>query len=233
VSKDNILFGVIGLLAGLIIGYLGTNSINRSEPVATGSTPAAGSQQPSLPPDHPTGGAGGPGAGGMQAEVAATLETARNEPGNFDAQMKAGSLFNQIKRYDQALNYFERAYKVKPGDFSVLASLGNVTFDLERYEEAERWYKEALKLRPDEVELRTDLGLTYYLRKPPDLDKAIATFRESLSRNSKHEKTLQNLITALIDKGDAKAARGVLKELEGVNPGNPALQPFRERLGTM
>ena len=231
-SKDNILFGVVGLLAGLIIGYLGTNSINRSEPVATGSVPATGNQQPSLPPDHPTGG-GGAASGGMQAEVAATLETARNEPGNFDAQMKAAELFYQIKRYDQALNHFERAYKVKPDDFNVLASLGNVTFDLERYEDAERWYKEALRRRPDEVEVRTDLGLTYYLRKPPDLDRAIATFRESLSRNPKHEKTLQNLITALIDKGDKPAARGVLKELEGVNPGNPALPQFRERLGTM
>ena len=79
---------------------------------------------------------------------------------------------------------------------------------------------------------RTDLGLTYYLRKPPDLDQAIATFREALSRNPKHEKTLQNLITALIDNGDAPAARAVLKELEGVNPGNPALPQFRERLGT-
>jgi tetratricopeptide (TPR) repeat protein len=232
VNRDNILYGVIGLLAGLIIGYLGTNSINRSETIATSAAPAAGREQPSLPPDHPPSGSAANSSGGMQAEVTATLETAKNEPGNFDAQMKAASLFYQIKRYDQALNYFERAYKVKPDEFSVLASLGNVMFDLERYAEAERWYKEALKRQPDDVEVRTDLGLAYYLRQPPDLDRAIATFRESLSRNPKHEKTLQNLITALIDKGDAPAARGLLRELERINPANPALGQFRERLGT-
>ena len=231
-NKDNILYGVIGLLAGLIIGYLATKSINHSEPIATTAAPATGTQQPSLPPDHPPAGSSSSASSGMQAEVTATLETARNEPGNFEAQMKAASLFYQIKRYDQAQNYFERAYKVRPDDFNVLSGLGNVMFDQARYADAERWYREALKRRPDDVDLRTDLGLTYYLRQPKELDRAIEVYRESLAHNPKHEKSLQNLITALIDKGDAAGARRFLRDLEGVNPGNPALQQFRERLGT-
>lgn len=241
VTKDNILYGIIGLLAGVIIGYLGTNSINRSEPIASGNSASSGASQNALPPDHPptggdasstTSGSSGSSASAMQAEVAQTITTARNEPGNFEAQMKAAALFAEIQRFDQALNFYERAYKVKPDDFNVLASLGNVTFDLERYSDSERWYREALRQRPDDVDLRTDLGLTYYLRKPPDLDKAIATFRESLARNPKHEKTLQNLITALIDKGDTSSAKKMVQELEKVNSANAALPQFRARLGS-
>lgn len=240
-TKDNILYGIIGLLVGVIIGYIGTNSINRSEPIAAGNTAASGSSQNALPPDHPptggdasstTSGTSEGSASAMQAEVAQTITTARNEPGNFDAQMKAAALFAEIQRFDQALNFYERAYKVKPDDFNVLTSLGNVTFDMERFSDSEKWYREALRQRPDDVDIRTDLGLTYYLRKPPDLDKAIATFRESLARNPKHEKTLQNLITALIDKGDTSSAKKMVQELEKVNSANAALPQFRARLGS-
>jgi len=242
VTKDNILYGIIGLLAGVIIGYLGTNSINRSEPVASGNSATSGASQNALPPDHPptgggdtpsgTSGTSGSSAGAMQAEVAQTITAARNEPGNFEAQMKAAALFAEIQRFDQALNFYERAYKVKPDDFNVLTSLGNVTFDMERYTDSEKWYREALRQRPDDVDIRTDLGLAYYLRKPPDLDKAIATFRESLARNPKHEKSLQNLITALIDKGDTSSAKKLVQELEKVNSANAALPQFRARLGS-
>ena len=49
VTKDNLLFGIIGLLAGLIIGFMFTNSINQS--YGTGS--AAIKQNANLPAGHP------------------------------------------------------------------------------------------------------------------------------------------------------------------------------------
>jgi hypothetical protein len=51
-NKPNYLYGIIGLLAGLIIGYIGTNFINQTNrPAATAGGPAANSN--ALPPDHP------------------------------------------------------------------------------------------------------------------------------------------------------------------------------------
>lgn len=224
-NKDHFLYGTIGLLLGLIIGYLATNSINRTMPIRAQSEQpnATANSKAQLPLDHP------PTNGGMQADVARTLEQARREPNNFDAQMEAASLYAQIKRHETALEFYGRAYKLKPKDIMVLTSLGNTTFDLGSFQEAERWYEEVLKLRPDDVNVRTDLGLTYYLRQPRDLDKAIAAYRAALSYDPKHEKTLQNLITALIDKGDAEA-RDYLKQLEQINPNNNALAQFRAQL---
>jgi tetratricopeptide (TPR) repeat protein len=112
----------------------------------------------------------------------------------------------------------------------VLANLGNVTFDMQRYQDAERWYQLALKIKPDAVNVRTDLGLTYFLREPKDVDKAIAAYRASLSYDPRHEQTLQNLATALIEKGDKAAARETLKQLEQVNPQNEALPKLRAKV---
>jgi tetratricopeptide (TPR) repeat protein len=229
-NKDNILYGVIGLLIGLIIGYLATNSINRRALLtAQTSAPsgAAAGGAGNLPADHPPLGGG---SGQQGGDVMAVIEKARKEPSNFDAQMQVGSLYYQIRRHTEALEFYDRAYKLKPEDFDVLTNLGNVTFDMQRYQDAERWYQLALKIKPDAVNVRTDLGLTYFLREPKEVDKAIAAYRASLSYDPRHEQTLQNLATALIEKGDKAAARETLKQLEQVNPQNEALPKLRAKV---
>ncbi|MBO0798555.1 MAG: tetratricopeptide repeat protein [Blastocatellia bacterium] len=228
-NKENILFGIIGLLAGVIIGYIGTNHINRTYTTAnTASTGApTGREAGSVPANHP------PASGsedGQQGDVMAAIDLAKKEPSNFNAQIEAAGLFRQIDRNQEALEYYERAYKIKPKDYNLLVKLADTNFDLEHYEEAERWYQEALKIDAKDPTVRMDLGLTYQLRQNRDLDKAIAEYRKALGYDPRHEKTLQNLTAALIDKGDKTAARETLKQLESVNPSNQALAQFRERL---
>lgn len=235
-NKTKLLYGVVGLALGLSLGYWGTNALNSSaaESARTAATTTPG--EGALPPDHPpAGGAEGQStgaamSGGAQNDVTNAIQQARNEPNNFAAQLKAGELFAQINRYDQALEFYQRAYQIKKDDLSVLVALGNMTFDLKRYAEAERWYQEALKLNPRDVNVRTDLGLSYFLREPKELDKAIAEYRTSLGYEPRHEQTLQNLISALVAKGDKAAARPYLQQLEQVNPNNQALPQLRAQL---
>ncbi len=49
-KKESILFGIIGLLAGVIIGFMGANSVNKN--YAPGGMTAADSNS-ALPPGHP------------------------------------------------------------------------------------------------------------------------------------------------------------------------------------
>jgi len=176
-------------------------------------------------------GATGSGAnGGPQAEVMAVIERARKEPGNFEAQMQAADLFRQINRLDGALEFYERAFKSRPKDFKLLVALGDTNFELKRYEEAERWYQSASKQNPNDATVRNDLGLSFYLRSPRDLDRAIAAYRDALKIDPRYEKSLQNLTQALIDKGEKGAAGETLKRLEEVNPNNTALAPLRSQL---
>ncbi|MGH9767457.1 MAG: tetratricopeptide repeat protein [Blastocatellia bacterium] len=236
-NKPNYLYGIIGLLAGLLIGYVGTNSINQSHrPDGVANNSAANSK--TLPPNHPptdnsagaTSAPSGESGGGPKAEGMDVIQQARKEPANFEAQMQAADMYKQINRPEGAIEFYDRAFKARPKDFKLLVALGDTNFDLKRYEEAERWYQLALKQNPDNATVRNDLGLSFYLRSPRDLDKAIAAYRDALKVDPRHEKALQNLTQALIDKGEKAAASDALQRLEQVNPSAKAIAQLRSQL---
>ncbi len=227
-NKENALYGIIGLLIGLIIGYAGTNSLNGPPPAPESGMAA---QSASLPPNHPpTSGESNASSGSPQGETVAVIEQARKDPSNFEAQMKAADQFRQINRKEGELEFYLNAVKIKPNDHELLVRLGDTTFDLARYEDAAKWYEQALKIKPADATVKMDLGLTFYLRQPRDLDRAIEHFRAALKIDPRHEKTLQNLTQVLIEKGDKAAAADSLKQLEQASPGNPSIAQFRSKL---
>ena len=225
-SKDNILFSVIGVLLGFIIGFMFANSANQRGLQPTAATAAVGQQNSQLPPDHPPITQTGAKADGMM-DVQAAIKLAKDQPDNFDAQMKAAEGFYQIQRFDEAMEYLNRAIKLKPDSYETIVILGNVNFDAGRYEEAEKWYTQALKIKPDNVNVRTDLGLTFFFRTPPDIDRAIKEYKASLEIDPNHTQTLQNLTVAYTKKGDAAQAQSTLEKLEKVAPTNQALPKLR------
>lgn len=222
------MFGVIGLLIGSIIGFMFANSLNRSaietSPVTSESNLSANSN-PALPPDHPPlGASSGATQTGAIPQVTAAIEKAKAEPQNFEAQMTAGDLYYQIQRFEDAAKFYVGASKLKPNDAEPLVKAGNAYFDAQNYLEAEKWYTDALAKNPKDITVRTDLGLTFYLREPRDIDRAIKEYKESLAINPKHEVTLQNLVIAYREKGDTANLEKTTEELRAVNPNNPALQ---------
>ncbi|MBK6797662.1 MAG: tetratricopeptide repeat protein [Acidobacteria bacterium] len=233
-NKEKVIFGIIGLLAGLIIGYIGTNYINRTYGVATpakavaqtAGSPAEGDTPAGHPPLDPA----AANTGGSQGEVTAVIQKARNEASNFEAQMQAANLYRQISRNEQALEFLEQAQKIKPDDFDLLVKLGDVNFDISRFEQAEKWYQSALKLKPKDAVVRMDLGLTFYLRQPKNFERAITEFKTALNDSPGNERVIQNLIQALIDKGDKAAAENYLGQLQKINPNNQAIGQFRSIL---
>ena len=223
-KKENVLYSIISLLLGFIVGFTFANTTNRQGYAAPGV--ASGQQPTNLPPNHPAIENSGPSAESIEAAT----KLAADQPDNFDAQAQAAQLSYAAHRYDDAIKLFSRANKLRPDDFDVLVGLGNTNFDAERFGEAERWYSAALVKRPDDVNLRTDLGLTFFFREPRDIERAVKEFRASLTRDPNHIQTLQNLTVALITKGDAEAARATLAKLESVSPQNPALPRLRADL---
>jgi tetratricopeptide (TPR) repeat protein len=226
-KKESILFGIIGLLAGLIIGFIGANSLNKNN--APVGTAAAADPNSALPPGHPgLAGAAAQAPGGAIPEVQAAIEKAKQEPDNFDAQMKAAEMYYRIRRFPEAIELLKRAVQLKPADPEALTQLGNAYFDSENYPEAEKWYLQSLAKKPDNINVRTDLGLTFLLREPPDYDRAIEEFKRSLAIDPKHVQTLQNLTVAYTKKGDLADAKATLAELGSAEPGNQALSKLRE-----
>jgi tetratricopeptide (TPR) repeat protein len=229
-NKENILFAVIGLLLGCIVGFVFANSVNQRGYEPNANAPSS-NKSSNLPPDHPQVPSNGVAdQGEMPAAIAEAIQQARNEPNNFDAQVSAAQLYYRIGRFDEALEFLLKANQLRPDDYPTLVRLGDANFEAEHFETAEKWYTAALAKKPDDADVRTDLGLTFFLREPPDIDRAVKEYRAALQQQPKHEKALQNLTVALIKQGDAKEAQTMLTQLEAVNPSNEALAKLRSDL---
>jgi tetratricopeptide (TPR) repeat protein len=229
-KKENILYSVIGVLVGFIVGFAFANSSNMRGYAAqkSGAVPAA--QQQGLPPNHPPVDASAAAAEQVDpAKVESALKLAREQPDNFDAQLLAANIAYSAHRYDDATAAFAAANKIRPDDYEVLVGLGNTNFDAGKFEDAGKWYEQALRRQPNDVSVRTDLGLTFYFREPRDLDRAVREYRASLERDPDHVQTLQNLTVALTAKGDAAAARTTLAKLDKLSA--PAPKPAADAGG--
>jgi len=215
--QKNITFGIVGLIVGLVVGFFAANSINRNSAQTASQTltdaPLQNQQVPNiLVKDQPAT------SGAMLPDVSAVIDKANNEPTNFDAQIKAGDLYQQIKGFDKAAAFYERAQQIKPDDYELIVRLGNIYFDARQFETAAKWYEQALVKKPDDTNVRTDLGITFVERTVPDFDRAVNEFQISLKTNPKHEPTLYNLGAAYFKKGELEEANKILAQLEALNP---------------
>jgi tetratricopeptide (TPR) repeat protein len=148
-TRDNLLFTIIGLLLGFIVGFMLASSITQRE-----AMPAAAVRTQNVPPDHPSvGGAPAGAPGQMQAQVSQALDKAKKEPDNFDAQVEAAQLYFQIQRYDDAIGYLLKANQLKPDDFETIGNLAIANMEAGHFETAEKWYKAALMKKPDDLRL--------------------------------------------------------------------------------
>ncbi len=216
-NKTGITYGILGIVIGLAVGFFGANYLNRNAATET-----------SIPSSNlPTGAQQVQNPAGQLADVQKVLDRAKAEPDNFDAQIEAGEMYAQIERFDNALEFYERAQKIKPDDFRANVKLGNAFFDAKQFEKAEEFYAKAIEIDPKEPNVRTDLGLTYFLREPSDPDRAIAEYKKSLEIDSNHELTLQNLLAALKEKGDKEELAKTLAKLKLVNPNNPVIGTYK------
>lgn len=230
-QKNSFLFGIVGLIAGLVIGFFAANSINKN--AATNTVSQTQTNAPAMNPqvqnivvkEQPN-------SGGALPDVTAAIEKAQNEPNNFDAQMAAGDLYLQIKGFDKALAFYEAANKIKPEDYDLIVKIGNTYFDARQFEKAEKWYEQALAKKPEDSNVRTDLGITFVERAAPDLDRAVKEFQTSLQTNPKHEPTLYNLGVAYIKKGNKEEAGKILAQLETINSNSSLVGRLRQAINS-
>ena len=120
-SRENLLFAIIGILLGFIVGFMFASSMSQKQ--AMQQQAAAGSQsmpqiirrlaRKTLRIRRR-----------CRQEVTASLEKARNDPKNFDAQIKAAQLYYQIQRYDQSIEYLLKANQLRPTDYQTVVTLG-------------------------------------------------------------------------------------------------------------
>ncbi|MDQ1592471.1 MAG: hypothetical protein QOG71_3098 [Pyrinomonadaceae bacterium] len=223
-NRENILFSLIGVGFGLFFGFGFASWANmRAAATLVGDGRATQSALPSN---------GVADQQRLESAAQAAVKAARENSSDYEAQMQAARASFQTERFDDALEFLLRANTLKPDEIEPVVALGNVNYDTGNYLAAEKWYTAVLARTPNDINVRTDLGLTFLLRTPPDNERALTEFRHSLALDPSHEPTLQNMIVALTRKGDKAEARATLAKLESLNPKNPALSQLRTGLDT-
>jgi tetratricopeptide (TPR) repeat protein len=218
--QRNILFGIVGLVIGLVIGFGAANSINRQDDLNTSSTNNSSQQ---LAPQSSR-------SSGMLADVDQMIQTAQSEPQNFVAQMRTGDMYAKIGKFDSAIEFYKRGILLKPDDFNANVVLANALFDSQRFEEASDYYAKAVKINGADVNARTDLGTTFVERSNPDFERAIREFKAALEIAPKHEPTLYYLGIAYLRKGEKDKADRTLAELEKANPASSLIGRLRQNI---
>lgn len=155
-NRENLLFAIIGILLGFIVGFMFASSLSQK---AAQTQSASASQN--MPADHPpVAGQSGMDPAAMREQVTSQIEKARNEPKNFEAQLTAAELYDRIGRYDQAIEFLLKANQLKPTDYETVATLGYVNLKANHYDQAEKWYRAALKMKSDDVRTLAGLAAT-------------------------------------------------------------------------
>ena len=194
-TRDNLLFSIIGLLLGFICGFMFASNLSQRSQMA----PATAASTQNLPADHPpvAGDSGGGNPQQVFAQVQAAMKEAREQPTNFDAQVTAAKLEYQVQRFDQAIEFLLKANQLRADTFDVLAMLGVANMDAQHYDDAEKWY------------------------------------RAALAKNSEDTVVLDGLCEVLLSKGNAKAAEVEIDKLAKLDPSNPDVPQFRDRLNSL
>jgi tetratricopeptide (TPR) repeat protein len=229
-SSRYFLLTLAAVLAAFAGGFLLANALNRSEieklrsensRLSSSDRTADKSSDTALSDD----------------EIKAKISQADSDPTNFQYQRNLGialyryaSMKQDTRLLAEATRIIDRAAALKQDDRELIVARGNAHFDTglvkkdnSELETARGCYEQALKLKADDSDVQTDLGLTYFLFDPPDIERAVSDFKKSIAIDPRHEKSLVFLIQALSKQQKSDEAKQYLAKLKSINPNNEAL----------
>jgi ankyrin repeat protein len=116
-----------------------------------------------------------------QAKLALSLKPDRE----FEAysHITLGRTYEELQRYDEALNEYREAIRSNPGDGSLSGTLGSAFFSLKRYGEAETAFRRAVEIDPQDSS--SVINLASALFNQAKRDDAIKYYQEYLRLDPK------------------------------------------------
>ncbi|MBA3239656.1 MAG: tetratricopeptide repeat protein, partial [Acidobacteria bacterium] len=145
-------------------------------------------------------------------------------------QRSAAEASLEAEDFEGAIDFLTRANQLRPDDYKTLVRLGHANSAAGRFDTAERWFRAALSKKPDDGDVRSELALTFFMRDPPQPEKAVAELKRGLEQSPDHVPTLHNLSLMLIQTRDYDGAAATLERLEQVSPRYERLPALREEL---
>jgi tetratricopeptide (TPR) repeat protein len=188
-NRDNILFTIVGLLTGFIVGYFvaGSNRARTAAPAAASSAPAASAATASISTSPEL------------LQRVSDLKTALDrEPENADLQKQLGDAYYDMNDWGKAAEWYEKALQKKSADANVITDLGSCYRNLGKFSQAVDEYEKAQKVDPTHVQSLLNLTLVYtFDLKDPDKAQATLDRLKKEHPDVPHLSELQTQISAL------------------------------------
>ena len=142
--------------------------------------------------------------GGAKQIYEKILKKQRN---HFDALQLLATIYVQVKQYELALQFFDKALNIKNTNSAVFNNRGIVLKELNRYDEALTSYDKALRIKPDYAEALNNRGIT--LQELKRFDEALTSFDTALRIKPDFAEAMSNrgeVLKALNRNDDALAS---------------------------
>jgi len=213
-TRDNLLFTTIGVLAGFISGYFTHEvmAVRQPPPLAVLEAAQAAAQ-------------GGAQAGGGGAGGGAEGGVAPGDPrgtGGGPAGGAGGPAMADILRLREQV-------EKNPNDADAVLTLANLNYDIRNWDRARQLYEHYLELRPPQPDMLTDLGVS--LRGLKRFPEAMARFEQAQQLQDGHWQSLYNEVVVLaFDLKDMPKAQQVLTRLRQLQPDNPEVAKLADEV---
>jgi Tfp pilus assembly protein PilF len=150
VTRDHLLFLLIGLLAGFLVGYIAHETMSGVQPsrVAPGAVAAPMAAEPQA--EAGTAPAGGP----PMAEINRLRALVEQNPNDRDALRQLANLNYDIANWPRAQELYERYLKLDPDNPDVLTDLGITLRSQGQLDRALELFRRAEQLKPDHWQAR-------------------------------------------------------------------------------
>ena len=127
---------------------------------------------PDLPDGYAYYGAALSATGDQEGAKAAFMNALKQDPNNFESNLRMGFLLRNDQNYEEAMHYLQHALEVRPGDFGVRCQIAAVELSMGKIEQARADLESLVKESPNFTEAHVSLATVYYrLKKKEEGDR--------------------------------------------------------------
>jgi tetratricopeptide (TPR) repeat protein len=236
VSKEHLLFALVGIFLGGILGYTLAFQIHSQgrpgfEPP---SRPNVGAMEPGMG-TAPAGGRpdflnedGSIDMDKVPAEIRDQMSQAKavldqhiqmleEDPENVDLMLTIGRFYMNLGMVDKGMEYYERAVEKAPERADLRVEYGLASYDTGMYAQAVDSMKAALEISGDDPDTLTHLALAYL--RMGEVDRSLEVLDKAAAADPQHAMSRFNrAVILLFAVKDADAAEQALQEAETLVP---------------
>ncbi len=200
-KAESIVFAVVGVFFGLIVGWvLGAQYATSSRAAGAASAPPV--QQASAPPARTV----------DENQVTTLRADIQRDPNSAQPRVALGNLYFDAERYDEAAKWYEDALRLDPRDINASTDLGVSYYNLNQPDKALQQFDRSLSIDPKHAKTLLNQGIVRAFGKQ-DLEGAAAAW--------------QKVIEIAPTGQEGQTARRLLDGLKSAHPGGgvPAATP--------